>query len=464
MTSLVWFRRDLRLNDNPALTAAAQHGKILPLFFLADEDPTHATDPWPTGAAARTWLHVSLATLRDSLRAAGADLHLPPGRAESTLPIFARQTGATALFFNRRHEPHHRQQENTIRQALAPLPIHAYDGGTLRPPESVTTQTGGVCKVFTHFYQRGYLHPFKLVPPPAPLPPPALTAAPPPPTPSLPLPSPAAWGKKILTHWTVGEKAALATAQRFGIHRAQDYAAHRDFPAADGTSRLSPHLHFGELSPRQLWWHIADVNSPYLRQLIWREFSTYLLHHFPDFPNQNWKREFDAFPWREDPNALQKWRHGETGIPIIDAAMRELWQTGYMHNRCRMLVASFLCKNLLIHWHHGAEWFWDCLLDADLANNSAGWQWVAGSGADAAPYFRIFNPVLQSAKFDPKGEYIAKYLPELRHLPPALRHQPWLAVEKTANYPTPIVDLNATRHRALAASAALKNPPFSPRS
>jgi deoxyribodipyrimidine photo-lyase len=274
----------------------------------------------------------------------------------------------------------------------------------------------------------------------------------------------------MMAHWQVGEDAAHRRLEDFCEASIADYKAARDFPALDATSKLSPHLHFGELSPQQAW-HRAEQagggagGSAFLRELAWREFSYYLLYHFPALPEQNFNPRFDEFEWLDSNDGVAAWQRGETGFPIIDAGMRELWQTGYMHNRVRMVVASFLIKNLLVHWRSGEAWFWDCLVDADLASNSASWQWVAGSGADAAPYFRIFNPLLQSEKFDPDGEYLARYCPELATLPTRLRHRPWEASENDlraagirlgVDYPEPIVDLKITRERALERFKALK--------
>jgi deoxyribodipyrimidine photo-lyase len=260
--------------------------------------------------------------------------------------------------------------------------------------------------------------------------------------------------------------------EQFCAERIPDYKQARDFPAIDATSRISPHLHFGEISPHQLWHRIehlttqgsAEGPSHFLREIAWREFSYHLMYHFPQLPEANFNPKFDRFEWLEDSASLALWQRGQTGFPIIDAGLRELWQTGYMHNRVRMIVASFLIKNLLTHWRCGADWFWDCLVDADLASNSASWQWCAGSGADAAPYFRIFNPLLQSEKFDPEGDYLLRYCPELKGLPKRLRHQPWKASDEQlaqagiklgVDYPHPMVDLKVTRERALERFKAL---------
>ena len=265
-----------------------------------------------------------------------------------------------------------------------------------------------------------------------------------------------AWAKKVLQHWQAGESAANKRAREFAA-QAEGYANRRDFPATAGVSRLSPYLACGALSARQAAAAVGgDAAHPFFRQLVWRDFSHYLLRNFPALPRENWRQEFNRFPWRQSKADLQKWQSGKTGIPIVDAGMRELWQTGYMHNRVRMLVASFLCKNLLLPWQCGAAWFMRCLVDADEANNSAGWQWTAGSGADAAPYFRVFNPVLQGKKFDAQGDYVRRFLPALRHLPAATIHEPWLA-GGAKGYPPPMANLAKTRQRALAAFATMRN-------
>ena len=275
------------------------------------------------------------------------------------------------------------------------------------------------------------------------------------------------WYGSIEQTWQVGEEAALARLDTFLDTGLPGYHEGRNIPARPHVSRLSPHLHFGEISPNQAWYALApllgdgrlrnDIDS-FRRELGWREFSRYLLRYFPELPKQNFQSKFDRFPWREDPESLTRWQLGMTGYAMVDAGMRELWQTGYMHNRVRMIVGSFLIKNLLLHWRHGEEWFWDTLVDADLANNSASWQWVAGTGADAAPYFRIFNPVTQGLKFDPDGDYVRRFVPELRGLEGRSVHEPWKlprAKRESFDYPEPIVDLKVTRERALAVFKAL---------
>jgi deoxyribodipyrimidine photo-lyase len=278
------------------------------------------------------------------------------------------------------------------------------------------------------------------------------------------------WDRSLEPHWQIGERGAHAALHTFLERGIQDYRQKRDFPALKKVSRLSPHLHWGEISPHQVWYAAACAGLPedvehFRREIAWREFSHYLLYHFPSLPTDNFNRRFDQFPWNDDRGLLSRWQQGNTGIPIVDAGMRELWQTGYMHNRIRMITASFLTKNLLLHWHHGQSWFSDCLVDADLANNSAGWQWVAGCGADAAPYFRIFNPVTQGKKFDPDGEYTRRYVPELSRMPIQYLFDPWEAPAEVLDragialgdtYPNPVVDLKASRERALSAYQQIK--------
>ncbi len=467
--SIVWFRQDLRLADNPALSQAA-NGKILPIYILDDDSAGN----WAMGGASRVWLHHSLQSLNRSLQ---GNLRLFRGNAHSVLERLVDQLPVTGVFWNRCYEPWRTARDSQIKKWLAESGIKAesFNASLLWEPWQVGKADGTPYKVFTPFYRNGCRNG---PPPRAPLPTPeslcfhresvagectldelALL-------PTLP------WAGEMIRHWQVGEAAATEQLEDFRQTRLADYREGRDFPARESTSRLSPHLHFGEISPHQAWhsieqasaWQQDDNPEHFQRELAWREFSYHLLYHWPQLPEKNFNRKFDPFPWGNDSEALQRWQRGQTGYPIIDAGMRELWQTGYMHNRVRMITASFLIKNLLIDWRQGAQWFWDCLVDADLANNSASWQWCAGSGADAAPYFRIFNPVTQSEKFDPNGTYLAQYCPELSRLPTPQRHRPWTAsdsqlkaagIELGHNYPLPMVDLKTSRERALALYRAL---------
>jgi len=463
--SLMWFRRDLRLGDNPALRAAASAGSVLPIYIL---DDVNAGD-WAMGAASRAWLHYSLQSLDRSLHGRLRCFH---GDPREIIAALIAKLPVGAVYWNRCYEPWRRGRDTRIKAELteAGIDVDSFNGSLLWEPWQVCKPDGDPYRVFTPFYRKGCLG---RETPREPLPPPgglklyegavdgsADLAA-------LDLLPREDWHRGMLAHWRIGEDAARARLDDFCEATIADYRDGRDFPAREATSRLSPHLHFGELSPQQAWHRAEQANlhldsdgpAHFRRELAWREFSYHLLYHFEDLPSANFNPRFDNFEWLDNAAGLDAWRRGRTGFPIVDAGMRELWQTGYMHNRVRMIVASFLVKNLGLHWRHGEDWFWDCLVDADLANNSAGWQWVAGSGADAAPYFRIFNPLLQSAKFDPDGDYIARYCPELAGLPAKFRHCPVDApnellqragVELGVDYPRPILDLKVTRERALA--------------
>lgn len=469
---IVWFRQDLRLADNPALHAAVgMEAPILPVYILDDVNAgAHAL-----GAASRWWLHHSLHGLNTSL---DESLVCLAGDAAELLPRLAADVGASGVFWNRCYEPWRIQRDKRLKARLLKdgYRVRSFNGSLLFEPPHITKRDGTPYKVFTPYYQRGCLNDG---PPPR-----SLHGAP---TdldvfrgnvesssvedlkllPSIP------WYRGMEAVWTPGEQGAKARVEAFLAEGIRAYRDLRDRPDKSAVSKLSPHLHFGEVSPHSIWHaakKIEDVSDfkeeiePYLRQLVWREFSHYLLYYSPDLPETNLQRKFDRFPWQSDKDALNAWRHGNTGYPIIDAGMRQLWQTGYMHNRVRMLVGSFLVKNLLQDWRHGAAWFWDTLVDADLANNSASWQWVAGSGADAAPYFRIFNPVTQGKRFDPEGDYVRRYVPQLERMPANCIHSPWDAppavleaagVRLGENYPLPIVELKASRERALSAFRGL---------
>lgn len=468
---IAWFRQDLRIHDNPALCAAAGQGTVMPIYILDDANAGH----WSMGGASRAWLHHSLESLNRSL---GGRLQLFRGDARQVLERLVDSHDVTAVYWNRCYEPWRIDRDRRIKQALSArgAGCHSFNASLLWEPWQVAKQDGTPYRVFTPFYQKGCQNaPVPRQPLPAParlrLYQDALTDAI-----SLAqmalLPDDSQWHQSLCAHWQIGETAAASRLQQFIEESLADYRHGRDFPAREATSRLSPHLHFGEISPRQMWHPVEHATGQggaenalhFLREIAWREFSHHLLYHFPNLPEENFNRRFDAFEWREDNEALRRWQRGQTGYPIVDAGMRELWQTGYMHNRVRMIVASFLVKNLLIHWRAGADWFWDSLFDADLANNSASWQWCAGSGADAAPYFRIFNPVLQSQKFDPGGDYLSRFCPELGALPARLRHCPWSAskaqlqqagIRLGEDYPEPMVDLKVTRERALERYRAL---------
>ena len=468
--SIMWFRQDLRVKDNPALNAACDMGKIVPIYIYDDTAP-NGREP---GGASKWWLHHSLSSLNKRLN---GHLQIFKGDPQTLIPNLMKSFNAKGIFWNRCYEPWQINRDKTIKKTLIEhdYEAHSCNGSLLWEPMKVLKKDGTPYRVFTPYYKKGCL---QVEEPRYPKAPPArityadvdndsdgLT--------SLDLIPSINWDATIEKEWSPGEDGAADNLADFIENSVRKYKDGRDIPSANGTSRLSPHLHFGEVSPNQVWYAIKDKfgNSEdksietYLSELGWREFSYYLLFHFPTLPNKNFNEKFDKFPWRTDAKALKAWQKGNTGIPIVDAGMRELWQTGYMHNRVRMIVGSFLVKNLLLSWHEGERWFWDTLLDADLASNSASWQWVAGSGADAAPYFRIFNPILQGEKFDKKGNYVRKYCPELKKLSDKYIHKPWEApsailkdagIELGKEYPKPIVDLKASRQRALDAFQTLK--------
>lgn len=463
---LVWFRRDLRLADHPALTAAAATGlPIVPVFLWNPEDEGQ---PAP-GAASRWWLHQSLQRLDESLRALGSRLILRCGPVAESLTAIAGQIGARRVFLNHVYEPAAFTAESAAAAALRihGIAVEGFDTGLLFPLDSIRTTSGDAFRVFTPFWrslwnQRGALG--KRLPPPAALPAPSQWPS------SVALQDlglePAIdWTAGLRAAWTPGESAALTRLHSFAKSSVSGYTTERDRPDHDGTSRLSPHLHFGEITPLQIWHAVSALPGAesYLRQLAWRDFAHQLLCASPQSLHEPWNPRFRHFPWRRNQRRLRAWQRGVTGYPLVDAAMRQLWTTGWMHNRARMVVASFLVKHLLIPWQDGAAWFLDTLVDADLANNTMGWQWVAGCGADPAPYFRIFNPVTQGEKFDPDGDYVRRWVPELRDLPSQWIHQPWADPQLVLGgfrpgetYAQPIVDHAAARVAALAAFAEMK--------
>ena len=475
---IFWFRQDLRISDNPGLVAAVDTGRpVIPVYILGDAMASR----WRPGGASRWWLHHSLASLGYELAAlAGGAIERPTlilrrGGAETVLRSLIDETEAAAVFWTRCYEPEAMARDNHIKQALARDGIEArnFDGSLMFEPWTIATAQGSFYRVFTPYYRACMARS-----PPPPLPPPLrlqTTAAPPrseqlEDLELLPIPD---WAGGLRSAWKPGEAGARASLRVFLEEALATYKRNRDHPHRRGTSRLSPYLHFGEIGPRQIWQAVqlrsAEAASAdggaYLRQLIWREFSYHLLYHFPELPDRPLRPEFNRFPWRDDPHVLTAWQHGRTGYPIVDAGMRELWATGWMHNRVRMIVASFLVKDLLLPWQAGEAWFWDTLVDADLANNAASWQWMAGCGADAAPYFRILNPVSQGRRADPEGSYVRRWVPELTRLPAAYIHAPWEApasvlqdaeIKRGHDYPLPVIDHGAARQRALTAFQTMR--------
>ncbi|MGF7177025.1 cryptochrome/photolyase family protein [Azospirillum doebereinerae] len=471
---IVWFRNDLRLSDNPALTAAAKQSAesgapVLPLFILENEDG----DPWPLGGASRWWLHHSLERLGEACAALGSPLLLRRGEAAGVLGALIRETHTGCVLWNRRYAPALTARDSAVEAALTErgIDVRSFNAGLLAEPWTVEKKSGGPFKVFTPFWRSVSAS----LDPPHPTRPPAALTAPKTPVASdrladwRLLPTAPDWAGGLRESWEPGEAAARERLADFLDGPVAAYPTERDRPDHDGTSAVSPRLAFGEIGPRQIWHaarHAADAQpelaggvEAFLREIGWREFNHHLLHQAPHLPDRPFNERFADFPWREDAAGLRAWQRGRTGYPIVDAGMRQLWRTGWMHNRVRMIAASFLIKDLLLPWQEGERWFWDTLVDADLANNAGNWQWVAGCGADAAPFFRVFNPVLQGEKFDPKGDYVRRHVPELDRLPARWIHKPWEAppeVLKTAgvklgtDYPHPIVEHDAARDRALA--------------
>ena len=461
-TNIVWFRQDLRLADQPALAAAAAAGPVLAVYVLDDT----RFGGWPMGAAARWWLHHSLEALAGSLAKIGLTLVLRRGDPAVVIPALAAAAAAGVVHAGATHEPGWRKAEAAIGKALAKdgrrLALHRTS--TLIDPEAVRSQTGTVYGMYTPFARaveaRGE--------PDEPLPAPRCVSE----AAVLPsdvladwklLPAHPDWAGGLRALWKPGEAPALARLKRFVADAVDSYETGRNLPGVDGTSMLSPHLHFGEVSPRTVW-QASRVRGDgpdhhtYRRELIWRDFSAYLLWHHPSLPEVPLRPAFANLAWRDSRTDLLAWQRGQTGVPIVDAGMRQLWQTGWMHNRVRMIAASFLVKHLLIDWREGESWFWDKLVDADLASNAASWQWIAGTGIDAQPFFRVFNPVTQGQRFDPDGAYVRRFVPELARVGGKFVHAPWTAGEMDLmaagvrlgrDYPRPLVDLAAGRIRAL---------------
>ncbi len=469
---VLWFRADLRLADHPALDAALKLGRdVVPVFIWGPDEES----PWHPGAASRWWLHHSLESLGKELQRCGSHLLLRSGPTLGVLRDLVNETGASAVFWSRRYEPVVAQRDQVIQRALEAegLQVSTFNSSLLHEPWTIENKSRRPFQVFTPFWR----HCLSVTEPAQPSPAPGC------------LPTPAKWPKSeslsswgllpklswangFSAVWKPGSAGAWEHLDRFLGKALATYGEDRNRPDLVGTSRLSPHLHFGEIGPRQVWHALrrqGELQNPpnaswksaqFLTEIGWREFAYHLLHHFPQTPEQPLRKEFERFPWGRNDVWLRAWQKGRTGYPLVDAGLRELWATGWMHNRVRMVVASFLVKHLQISWVEGARWFWDTLVDADLASNTLGWQWTAGCGADAAPYFRVFNPVMQGEKFDPKGDYVRKWVPELGRMPDRYLHQPWTApsgvlsgagVRLGKDYSEPLVNHAIAREVALEA-------------
>jgi deoxyribodipyrimidine photo-lyase len=465
--NIIWFRQDLRVKDNPALVEAVTAGDILPIYILDDINANEDK----MGGASRVWLHHALTSLNETLK---GHLNFYKGDAKTIINQLCEENSIDAVYWNRCYEPWRISRDKEIKKTLQEkgVLIKSYNASLLWEPWQVLKKDSTPYKVFTPFYRRGCL---SAIPPRMPLPIPERMTFSESKTSSLRLEQldllpKIQWHKEIEEHWDSSENGAEEALVTFLEQGVTDYKEGRNIPAKANTSRLSPYLHFGQISPNQIWYQSLNREQnvqldTFQSELGWREFSYSLLYHFPQLPRKNLQTKFDRFPWQWGGEKLRAWQQGNTGYPIVDAGMRELWQTGFMHNRVRMIVGSFLVKNLLLHWQQGEAWFWDCLVDADLASNSASWQWIAGCGADAAPYFRIFNPITQGEKFDKPGLYTRRFVPELKNLPDKYLFKPWEApieilqqagIVLGDTYPEPIIDLKTTLEEALAAFNTLK--------
>lgn len=468
--AIVWFRKDLRLIDNPALHYACQHHDEILLLYILDEPLSFIKSK-----AQSWWLHHSLNQLQNTLKHHQLKLILKQGSPQNILSTLVQAHQINAIYWNRCYEPQSISRDQSLKEFFKQnhIDVKSFNGSLLNEPWTVKNQQGQAFKVFTPFWKQ-CLKQTQIISPQVISQWPKCIDCP---SENINnwglLPTSPNWADLFPSYWNPGEQGALEKLQKFLNHGMHIYKHGRDQPALKATSNLSPHLHFGEISPWQVFRTVSEyaLSHPeqeihtqhYLSELGWREFSYYLLYHFPRLPTDNFKPEFNAFPWHDNTKAFEQWKKGQTGYPIVDAGMRELWRTGTMHNRVRMIVASFLIKDLFIDWRKGAEWFEKTLLDADLASNSASWQWVAGSGADAAPYFRIFNPVLQGEKFDPEGEYVKHWVPELAKVPKKWIHHPWDApphetgITLGIHYPHPMVSHNKAREQALQYYQNLKH-------
>lgn len=462
ITSIVWFRRDLRVSDQAALAAAAAQGPVIPVYILDDETPNHRK----MGAASRWWLHHSLNDLGQSLEGLGTRLILKCGRSAEILSDLVAQTGATEIHALHHYEPWWRNAERDLKERLgSSATLHLHHGNYLAPPGTITTGSGNPYKIYTPFWKalRETMPPSHTVEAPKTIDAPS----------ALPdsdqladwalCPINPDWASKFSDYWTPGEAGAHANTDRF-VDQAEDYDEQRNLPSVEGSSRLSPHLHFGEISPAQLWHSVSGTGrdvTTYQKELVWRDYAQNVIRQFPKYGGEGYRDQFDSFPWRDLSSdqvqgEFDRWCQGQTGYPIVDAGMRELWTTGWMHNRVRMIAASFLIKHLLIDWRAGEQWFWDTLVDADYASNATNWQWVAGTGVDSNMFVRIMAPLSQSEKFD-AGDYIRKWVPELGALDGPYVHDPEEHGCKPNDYPSKIIGHREARQRALDAYATVKN-------
>lgn len=470
--AIVWLRLDLRLADNPALVAAIkQGGPVIPVFI---HDPA-AEGHWQPGGASNWWLHHALEDLAEQFEKVGSPLVIRSGDSLAELKQLVKETGATLVTWNRRHEPLVMARDTQIKSSLrnAGLQAESFNGAMLHEPHLVKTLAGNPFQVFTPFWKNCLANlkfgvpttaPKKITPGDKPLKSIAVD--------KLGLLPKIKWDTQFMAHWAPTRAGAERRLKDFVAAPVKDYPTDRDIPKLDGTSRLSPYLHFGQISPLEIVDAVRTAGKlgtvggdKYVAEVGWREFGQHLIHHFPETTDRPLRREFEKFPWQPDKKHLRAWQKGQTGYPIVDAGMRQLWQTGWQHNRVRMIAASVLVKHLLQPWQAGTKWYWDTLVDADLGSNTMGWQWAGGCGADAAPYFRVFNPVLQGEKFDPEGDYVRRWVPELAKLPAEWIHQPWEApmhvlaaagIKLGKDYPVPLIGLTAGRDRALAALKGMR--------
>jgi deoxyribodipyrimidine photo-lyase len=473
MPTLVWFRQDLRLADNPALQAAIAAGDSVIPVYIHD---IKSEGEWSPGGATQWWLHHALIDLAEQFNKAGSPLIIRQGDSLKELEKLINETGATSVVWNRRYEPLIVKRDTEIKTQLRNkgLKAESFNGSLLHEPQKIKNLSGNPFQVFTPFWKNCLANLQFGIPVKAPkkiqgLSQSVSTVS----IDSLKLLPKIKWDQQFSKEWNPTRAGAESRLAEFKKSPVKDYNEARDIPNVDGTSRLSPYLHFGQISPLEIYTAIKETpfaetksGQRYIAEIGWREFGYHLLHHFNHTPEKALRKEYDDFPWQSDPKLLRAWQKGKTGFPIVDAGMRQLWLTGWQHNRVRMIAASVLVKHLLQPWQDGAKWFWDTLVDADLASNTLGWQWAGGCGADAAPYFRVFNPVLQGEKFDPNGDYVRKYVPELANMPAEWIHKPWDApadvlakagVVLGKNYPVPAIGLTEGRDRALAAFKKLRS-------